>query len=62
MTEDRCSFYSEEIDRITKVVELNAMSMNDCADILEMIAPLCNYMSASGAKKILKDIVNISIN
>lgn len=38
-------------DRITKIVQMYPMSLSDCADILETVAPLCAMWTPEGFLK-----------
>ena len=41
-------FDKASADRIEKVVQNYPMSLKDCADVLEFIAPLCTIYTAEG--------------
>lgn len=43
-------FDKESADRIEKVIKQHPMCLKDCADILELLAPLCDFWSATGLK------------
>ncbi len=43
--------------RIEQVVRLYPLSLKDCADLLEIIAPLVDILSADGARNFLQEIV-----
>lgn len=41
-------FDKESADRIAKTINSHVMCLKDCADILEMLAPLCDLWSPQG--------------
>lgn len=41
-------FDKESADRIENVVQKHAMSLKNCADILDLLAPLCDMFTTSG--------------
>ena len=49
-------FDKESADRIEKVIQQNPMSLQDCADILELAAPLCTVFSCECFKNKLKTV------
>ena len=44
-------FDKENADRIANVVQMYPMSLSDCADILETVAPLCAMWTPEGFLK-----------
>lgn len=55
-------FDPEASNRIAKVIYQHPLSLRDCADILEIAAPICTVMTASGFKKFLNDAINDRCN
>lgn len=50
----KCSefeFDKASADRISKIVQMYPMSLSDCADILETVAPLCTMFTPEGSEK-----------
>jgi len=45
---DEFTFDPEAAQRIANVVRLNAMSMEDCANVLEAVAPYCTELTTQG--------------
>lgn len=59
----KCSefeFDKASADRISKIVQMYPMSLSDCADILETVAPLCTMFTPEGFRKIIDDMTFIS--
>ncbi len=58
-------FDKQSADRIEKVINNYPMSLETCADILELVAPLCEFWTAEGLQQHIKqsfsDVYN-SIN
>lgn len=44
-------FDAKASDRISKVVQMYPISLEDCADILESVAPLCTLWTPEGFLK-----------
>lgn len=53
-------FDPDALNRIAKVIYQHPLSLRDCADILEIAAPMCTVMTVSGFKKLLREMINIT--
>lgn len=54
--------YPYATDRIEKVVEHYPLSLNHCADLLEIVAPLAGALTADGACSFLRRVVEARCN
>lgn len=55
-------FDKESADRIEKTINSHPICLKDCADILEIVSPLCDLYSAKCAKKrIEKFIIEMTV-
>lgn len=55
-------FYPDAADRIEKVVEHYPLSLNHCADLLEIVAPLAGALTADCACRFLRRAVEAKCN
>lgn len=55
-------FDKESANRISKVVQMYPMSLSDCADILETVAPLCSIWTPKGFKQRIHDVFPYASN
>ncbi len=55
-------FDKQSADRIEKVINNYPMNLKSCADILELVAPLCKFWTAEGLlyyiKQSFSDVFN----
>jgi len=55
-------FAPEAARRIEKVVQNYPLSLDDCADLLEIVAPLAGALTAGGACRFLRQVVEAKCN
>lgn len=54
-------FDPDSAQRIANVIESHPMSLQHCAEILELAAPLCTVLTASGFMEKLREIESIML-
>lgn len=54
---EEVEFDPESMKRIVNVIDRYPMSLHDCADVIEFIAPLCRYFTTNGAINKLTNLI-----
>lgn len=57
---DEFEFDKASADRIAKIVQMYPMSLLDCANVLEVVAPLCAVWTPEGFIKRINDVFAIN--
>lgn len=55
------TFDPEASQRIARVVEQNAMTLEHCADVLEAIGPYCTALTTQGFLQRLNKLIQIGV-
>lgn len=56
---NECEFDPKSAQRIANVIEWHPMSLRNCADILEFIAPLCTIFTTDGCIHKIAETFNL---
>ena len=52
------AFDPESADRIARAIELYPLTLKGCAEIIEVVAPLCNLVGEDGATAYIRRFVD----